>query len=173
MPRGRYDGRPAFNISESEIRYAMQNTKSCSEAARFLKIGYDTFKKYAEMYIDSATGKTLFELHKNKPGKGLRRRTPPKYYRSKLEDILAGNHPKYDRIKLKRRLLRSGEFRECCDICGFDERRITDYTVPLILDWIDGDNTNHLRENLRFVCYNCYYLNIGNFLAGREKKIHL
>jgi hypothetical protein len=122
------------------------------------------------MYTDHATGKTLFELHKNKPGKGLRRRTPPKYYRSKLEDILAGKHPKYNRSVLKKRLLLSGEFRECCDICGFDERRITDYTVPLILDWIDGDNTNHLRENLRFVCYNCYYLNIGNLLGGRREK---
>ena len=106
------DGRPPFNISESEIRYAMQNTKSCSEAARFLKVGYETFKKYAELYVDSATGKTLFDLHKNKPGRGLHRHTAPKKYKASLEDILNGKHPKYDRTLLKQRLLRSGEFKE-------------------------------------------------------------
>ena len=164
------DGRPPFNISESEIRYAMQNTKSCSEAARFLKVGYETFKKYAELYVDSATGKTLFDLHKNKPGRGLHRHTAPKKYKASLEDILNGKHPKYDRTLLKQRLLRSGEFKECCDVCGFDERRISDYTVPLLLDWIDGDMTNHRRENIRFICYNCFYLTVGNILGGRPRK---
>ena len=31
-------GRTALNLSESEIRYAMENTKSNSEAARFLEV---------------------------------------------------------------------------------------------------------------------------------------
>lgn len=31
-------GRSALNLSESEIRYAMENTKSNSEAARFLNV---------------------------------------------------------------------------------------------------------------------------------------
>ena len=29
-----------------------------------------------------------------------------------------------------------------------DERRITDFRVPLIIDFIDGDKTNHKRENI-------------------------
>ena len=58
-------GRSALNISETEIRYAMENTKSNAAAARFLKVSFTTYKKYARMYTDSKSGKTLYELHKN------------------------------------------------------------------------------------------------------------
>ena len=64
-------GKQALNFSENEIRYAIENTKSNSEAARFMKVSFTTYKKYAKMYTDSATGKTLWELHKNQPGKGI------------------------------------------------------------------------------------------------------
>jgi hypothetical protein len=30
------------------------------------------------------------------------------------------------------------------------------------LDHIDGDNTNHLLENLQMLCLNCYYQQAGN-----------
>ena len=62
MPFKPGEGRPAFNITESEIRYAMENSKSCAEAARFLKISYEAFRKYAKLYKDEATGNTLFEF---------------------------------------------------------------------------------------------------------------
>ena len=163
-------GRPGFNISESEIRYAMQNTNSCAEAARFLKVSVDTYRKYANMFTDSESGLTLYELHKNKPGTGTRKRQPPSKFIATLDDILDGKYPKYDKYKLKVRLLRSGTYEECCENCGFDERRISDYTVPLILDWIDGDQTNHTRENLRFLCYNCYYLIVGSPDHNRMRK---
>ena len=48
MPFKPGEGRPAFNITESQIRYAMENSKSCAEAARFLKISYEAFRKYAK-----------------------------------------------------------------------------------------------------------------------------
>ena len=66
-------GRSALNLSESEIRYAMENSKSNSEAARFLKVSFTTYKKYAKQYTDSKSGKTLWELHKNQAGKGIRK----------------------------------------------------------------------------------------------------
>ena len=171
MPFKPGEGRPAMNISESEIRYAMENTKSCAQAARFLKISYEAFRKYAKMYTDSESGKTLFELHKNPHGKGVPRvpKNPTKT-QAKLENIFAGKHPNYNKHRLKDRLLRSGEFEECCSSCGFNERRVSDYTVPLLLDWIDGDTTNHAKKNLRFLCYNCYYLQVGNPLGGRMRN---
>ena len=58
---------------------------------------------------------------------------------------------------------------ECCS-CGYCTRRVSDYTVPLLLDWIDGDRTNHKRENLRLLCYNCYYQEVGNTLGGRMRN---
>ena len=71
MPFKPGEGRPAFNISETQIRYAMEHSKSCAEAARFLKISYEAFRKYAKLYKDESTGKTLFEIHKNQKGAGM------------------------------------------------------------------------------------------------------
>jgi len=165
------EGRPPINLSESEIRYAMANTQSASAAARFLNVSYESFRKYAKQYKDSETGKTLFDLQKNASGTGIRKaptlRRNGKYG---INDILDGKHPNYDKKKLKDRLLRSGEFEEKCSCCGFEERRVTDYTVPLRLDWIDGDKTNHKRDNLQFLCLNCYYLQVENPLGGRPPK---
>ena len=171
MPFKPGEGRPAFNISESEIRYAIENTKSCAAAARFLKVSYESFRKYAKLYKDPETGKTLFELHKNKAGKGIPRAFKPRL-RGKygLLDILEGKYPEYPHNRLKHRLIQNAQIEEKCSCCGFEERRITDYTVPLLLDWMDGDRTNHKRENLRLLCYNCYYLEVGNPLGGRMKN---
>ena len=164
-------GRQPMNITETEIRYAMTNTKSCSGASRFLRISFDTFKKYASLYKDEATGKTLFDLHKNSGGKGMRKgnkesaKTSGKY---SLDRILTGKCPELkSKGNLKKRLLRHAIFEEKCDECGFDERRVVDYSVPLLLDWIDSDRTNHVKDNLRLLCYNCYYLYIGNINGGR------
>ena len=49
-------GREPLNVTETEIRYAMEHTRSCAEAARFLSLSYDTFKKYAKFYVDKVTG---------------------------------------------------------------------------------------------------------------------
>tara|TARA_Y100000310_G_C20461124_1_gene705421 strand:- start:83 stop:604 length:522 start_codon:yes stop_codon:yes gene_type:complete len=171
MPFKPGEGRPAFNISESEIRYAMENSKSCAGASRFLKISYEAFRKYANLYVDSESGKTLFELHKNKAGIGIPRAFKPRmrgHYG--LLDILDGKYPKYPHSRLKPRLIKNAQIEEKCDSCGFCERRVNDYSVPLLLDWIDGDRTNHKRENLRLLCYNCYYLEVGNPLGGRMKN---
>ena len=43
-------GRESYNLPESDIRYAMANTKSNAEAARFSKVSFSTWKKYANMY---------------------------------------------------------------------------------------------------------------------------
>ncbi len=64
-------GRTALNVPETDIRYAMDNTKSNAAAARFLKISFTSYKKYARMYTDRDTGKTLYELHKNQFGVGI------------------------------------------------------------------------------------------------------
>ena len=171
MPFKPGEGRPGFNISETQIRYAMENSKSCLEAARFLKISYETFRKYSSLFKDEATSKTLFELHKNQKGIGIKKGSAPKMRGNHgLLDILEGKPRDVNHHNLKSRLLRNSIFEEKCNTCGFEERRITDYTVPLLLDWIDGDKTNHKRENLRMLCYNCYYLEVGNPCGGSMKK---
>ena len=155
------DGRGgSFNILESEIRHAMKNTLSNRAAARFLGIDYRTYKKYAEQY--SENGKNLFEVHKNQSGVGLKHKSRKGYKnRFPIEDVIQGKHPDHPPAKLKERLFVEAYKAEECEVCGFDERRMTDYTVPLMLDWIDGDKTNHKLDNLRVLCLNCYYLQVG------------
>jgi len=149
----------AKNYLKSEIENACEKTLSCKAAARYLGCSYNTFKKYAKKY-------GLFEKYKNPTGKGVKhsvsrgkRRAPNKY---ELNDIIDGEHPGYDSGKLKRRLIEAAYKREECEICGFDEPRITDNKVPLVLQYKNGDRTDHRWENLELVCWNCSFLNYGD-----------
>lgn len=157
----------AYNLTETEIRYAMANSNSNAAASRFLGIHIDTYRRYAKMYIDSESGKTLWELHRNYGGKGSSKKTLDREYnfvKTDIFEILDGKHPKYDKKKLAKRLIEEVIFPEECAMCGFNERRITDFKVPLILIWKDGNNKNHKKDNLEFLCYNCYFLTYEDLL---------
>ncbi len=151
-----------YNLMESEIRDAMKHTQSNMAAAKYLNVNYYTYRKYARMYSDP-DGRNLFDVHKNQEGRGLKYKSR-KGYKTKypIEEVILGMHPEHPPAKLKVRLFQNGYKQEECECCGFDERRFTDYTVPLLLDWIDGDKSNHQLENIRVLCYNCYYLQVGS-----------
>ena len=158
-----------FNILESEIRGAMKNTLSNRSAAKYLGVDYRTYKKYAERYFDG--DKNLFEVHKNQRGLGLKHKSRKGYKtRYPIQEVIEGKHPDHPPSKLKQRLFVEAYKAEECESCGFDERRMTDYSVPLMLDWIDGDKTNHKLDNLRVLCLNCYYLQVGNPCNSRAGK---
>lgn len=163
-------GREAFNLPESDIRYAIANTKSNAEAARFMKISFDTWKKYASMYRDSETGKTLYELHTNQAGVGIPKDTTKATSSPyAIDKILQGEYPNYPTWKLRNRLLALSILSDECNCCGYNEPRVTDGTVPLLLDHIDGDTTNHRIENLQLLCLNCYYQQVGSpFNSDKE-----
>lgn len=163
-------GRSSFDIPESDIRYAMANTKSNAEAARFMKVSFDTWKKYAKMYVDRVTGKTLYDMHTNQAGVGITKdvakATSGPYA---IDRILSGDYPAYPTWKLRNRILALNIMPEECACCGYAERRVTDDTVPLLLDHMDGDETNHRIENLQLLCLNCYYQQTGApFNADKE-----
>ncbi len=165
-------GREPLNLLKSNVLYAMENTKSNAEAARFLRVSYPTYKKYAKLYKDDETGQSLFEIHKNQAGTGIRKPYNIKKGKYALQDILEGQYPEYPISNLKKRIITNAILEEKCDNCGFCERRISDYTVPLLLEHIDGDRTNHYIDNLRLLCYNCYYLMVGN-VTGRNTDIDI
>ncbi len=158
----------ALNLTEREVRYAMRNSKSNAGAARFIGCALKTYKKYATLYVDEPSGLTLWDLHWNQQGRGLKKHMA-RDQRASLEDIFAGKHPNYDRRKLAARLIDELIVPEECDICGFSERRITDYKVPLALVWKDGDKHNHSKDNLQFICYNCYFLTYDDVFYKSDK----
>lgn len=155
-------GLGAKPLLESEILEAQSRARSAMEAARLLGVAYSTYKKYAKLY-------GIFENLKNQRGIGITKGTFSNSGGYPLDDILEGKHPQYPIWKLKRRLINNGYVEEKCSNCGFEERRITDFRVPLILDHIDGDRTNHKYDNLRMLCLNCRFLIVGN-LTGPTKE---
>ena len=164
-PYIRPKSRPAFDLSEAQIRYAMANSSSCKGAARFLNISYQTFKKYANKYIDSATGKTLFQSHRN-IGNGSKQRK----FKVLLEEILNGKHPNYPEGMFRKRMLTSQIIPVKCSVCDFSEHRITDDKIPLMLDYIDGNLENKSLDNLRWLCHNCYFLLVGGNVNGIKRR---
>lgn len=155
-------GMGAKPILESEIVEVQKKARSAMEAARLLGVAYNTYTKYAKMY-------GLFDKLKNPTGKGIRKGPNINHGKFKLEDILLGKYPDYPAWKLKRRLIAAGFMVERCNNCGFEEKRVVDDRVPLMLDFLDDDKKNHKYENLRFLCLNCYFLVKGN-LTGPTKE---
>jgi hypothetical protein len=177
---GEYKG---YQLLESQIRYAMANTTSNAEAAKWLHVSIPTWKKYAKMYIDSETGKSLYVLHKENgfakrlvlPQTRYRRRAsaPWAFQPHPMQEIFDNKHQKYPLNKFKKRLIHEGWMQERCGCCGFQERRAYDYEVPLKMHWLDGDKQNYALENIQFLCYNCYFIQVGSPWGGPEKKYYI
>lgn len=159
-----YFGRAPIYIFESEIREAMKNTKSNKQAAKYIGVSYPTYKKYAEQYIDNETHKSLFEMHRS-TGKGIRRYYKRDYV-AKVNKIINGEIPcpkRYkNRMKFIRDLIKTMVFEEKCAICGWNDKRPFDLTTPLLLDFIDGNEQNYLKNNIRLLCPNCYSIYVGD-----------
>ena len=122
-------------ITKRDIEQAIENTRSQSEAARWIGVSYNTHKKYATRY-------GLWEQHKNPSGKGIKKGWGS--YRVSLEDIFNGTNTStfYTKTRFKKRLIEEGYLYEECSICGWNEPKILDGIICLNLDYIDGNPKN-------------------------------
>jgi hypothetical protein len=157
-------------ISKEDILRAMRVTKSNRSAARYLNCSYQHYKKFAKILMDGTSGKSLFELHKNQAGRGINKFMSNKGKEPALQQILSGELyiESYSVNKLKSRLIQEAILPECCSRCGFNEQRVTDYRVPLLLNFKDGNKKNWKRENLDLYCYNCYFIFIGDVYNNKQ-----
>ena len=151
------------------ILRAMKHTKSNMSAARYLGCSYPHYKQYAKLYKNEE-GKTLFEAHLNRQGRGISKHLYKKKDLTPIHDILEGrvDVSNYNPKELKDRLIHEGLLAEECNSCGFNERRVVDYKVPLILNFIDGNKKNWKLETLELLCYNCYFLKVGNVWSDNQ-----
>jgi len=147
-------------LMQSQIESAMKVTRSNRAAAEYLRVSYNLYKKFAKIY-KTEDGVSLFDIHKNQAGSGISK-THVSQKRIQLDEILLGKHPQYSRDRLLRRLLVSGYMEEKCNQCGFHQKRPTDLKVPLTLHHINGDRTDHRIDNLELLCYNCYFVLVGD-----------
>ena len=164
-------------LTKDEVLRAQKHTKSNRAAARYLGVSYNLYKRYASTFNDNETGKTLFDKHLNRQGKGIKKHLggygkSKKYHQHPLEDVLEGrvDVSNYTVDILKTRLIQEGFLLEQCNCCSFEERRVVDYKVPLVLNFKDKNKKNWKRDNLEFLCYNCYFLNVGNIWSDNQLK---
>lgn len=146
-------GRAAQPLLKSQIEEAQRNTNSNRQAAMWLGVSYERYRKYAKIY-------NLFDRHANPLGLGTKKGFGSRPSTVPLRDVFANKHPKYSMIRLKYRMIARDMLDEECGICGFKERRVTDNKSPLMLTFKNqiGDFT---KTNLHLLCYNCMFLTTG------------
>jgi hypothetical protein len=141
-------------LLESEIKDAQSKSRSAFEAARLLEVSYNTYKKYAKLY-------GIFEDLKNPYGIGIEKAKAIKNKKYHIDDIIEGKHLHYPLHKFKNKLFTSGYVPKICSSCGFSEERISDGKMPLLIDFLDGNLNNRKLDNIRALCYNCFFLLVG------------
>jgi len=152
-------------LSKEQISAAQAKTKSNMAAARYLHVSYQHYKRYAKLY-------KLFEGHKNQSGKGI-----PKFLRGPKKmphmlEIIEGRiaASSFDPNKLKYALIEQGYLLEECAVCAFKERRVLDYKMPLLLHFKDKNSNNYGLDNVQLLCYNHYFLQVGDIFNKNDEK---
>ena len=152
-------------LSKEQIVAAQAKTKSNMAAARYLHVSYQHYKRYAKMY-------DLFDSHKNQSGKGI-----PKFLKGSKKmphmlEIIEGRiaASSFNPNKLKYALIEQGYLLEECAVCSFKERRVLDYKMPLLLHFKDNNSNNYSLDNVQLLCYNHYFLTVGDIFNDKEVK---
>lgn len=165
---------PAAKIyTKTDLLRAMQYTKSVRAAARYLKCSYQHIKPYFKMFkVDDndPNSPTLFEVHKNQSGIGVPKFLPNKRREPNVKLIFEEGigYESFTPSKIKTRGIAEGYLRDECYKCGCNERRVTDYKTPTLLNFKDGNKSNYLIDNLELLCYNCYFLFVADPLTPDE-----
>ena len=152
-------------LSKEQIEGAQARTLSNMAAARYLHVSYQHYKRYAKLY-------KLFESHKNQAGVGV-----PKFLKGPKKmphmlEIIEGRiaASSFNPNKLKYALIEQGYIQEECAVCKFKERRVLDYKIPLLLHFKDKNTNNYSLNNVQLLCYNHYYLQVGDIFNAKEVK---
>jgi len=152
-------------LSKEQILAAQAKTKSNMAAARYLHVSYQHYKKWAKLY-------KLFAVHKNQSGKGI-----PKFLKGPKKmphmlEIIEGRiaASSFDPNKLKYALIEQGYLSEECAVCSFKERRVLDYKMPLLLHFQDNNSNNYSLDNVQLLCYNHYFLTVGDIFNSKDVK---
>lgn len=89
------------------------------------------------------------------------------YHKYSIEEILVENSPYANISSLKKRLINEKILEYKCAICG-NTGEWMGHQLNLQLDHINGNNTDHRIENLRFLCPNCHAQT--ETYAGKNKQ---
>ena len=144
-------GRPTKSrqCSKQNIDAAIKSTQSMSQAAIYMGVSLNTFKKYAKQY----------DLWNPLPSsKGIRKSHNGNFTHD-IGMILEGKNPNpYRDQTLLNKAIQEGYIAPCCSNCNHE---FHDYNMrkhpPLMLDFLDKNPQNTQIHNLRALCFNCVY----------------
>jgi len=152
-------------LSKAQIVAAQAKTMSNMAAARYLHVSYQHYKRYAKLY-------EVFDSHKNQSGKGI-----PKFLNGgkkmpAMVEIIEGRiaASSFDPNKLKYSLIEQGYLLEECAVCKFNERRVLDYKMPLLLHFKDKNSNNYSLNNVQLLCYNDHFLTVGDIFNKKDEQ---
>jgi len=156
------------NWTEENLKLALENSECKIDVFRFLEISpsagnYKTLKKYLKKYsIDESSIRYKYDRG-NKWNK--------KYSNS---EVFCKNST-FTATRLKQRILEDDLLSYKCDICG-NLGEWNNKELVLQIDHINGDNSDAVIENLRFLCPNCHsqtetFSMGGKRLVEKQKKI--
>ena len=147
--------RPTLNntiMTPEKIKMAIKSTQSMGQAALYMGVSKNTFKKYAKQY-------DLWKPQTNL--KGIRKTgNLGSALKHDLKEILEGKNPNpYREDTLLDKAIREGYMACQCSNCSADFSHMngSDRQPPLILDFLDRNPQNTKVENLRALCFNCVY----------------
>ena len=160
-------------FTKSDLLRAMKYTKSIRAAARYLGCSYQHIKPYFKMFKVDETDPnslTLFDVHLNQHGNGIPKFLPNRRKEPNVKRIFTEGMgwESFDNNKIKIRGIAEGYLKDECYNCGFNERRVTDFKIPLLLNFKDGNKCNYLLDNVNLLCYNCYFLYVGEILSPNQ-----
>ena len=147
-------GRPSkgMTLTKHNIELAIKSTQSMGQAALYMGVAKNTFKKYAKQYDLWAPRKSSAGIRKTgNVGSQLKH---------DIKSILEGKNPNpYREDTLLSKGIREGYIACKCSNCGADFSHIDTATrqPPLILDFLDRNPMNTALANLRALCFNCIY----------------
>lgn len=136
-----------YQVSDEEFIQIVKNSKSYSDCLRALGLGTrggsstDTLKRrISELNLSTE--------HFSRISSGA-------YHKYPIEEILVKNSSYVNISSLKKRLINENILEYKCAICGNTGEWMGN-PLSLQLDHINGNNTDHRIENLRFLCPNCH-----------------
>ena len=147
-------GRPSkgMTLSKHNIELAIKSTQSMGQAALYMNVAKNTFKKYAKLH-------GLWNPKKSSAG--IRKTgNVGSQLKHDLKAILEGKNPNpYREDTLLSKGISEGYIACKCSNCGvyFSHIDTANRQPPLILDFLDRNPMNTALANLRALCFNCIY----------------
>jgi len=138
-------------ITKNMILEAQKHTKSNMAAAKWMRVSYTTYKKWAKYY-------GVFEQHLNQKGDGIKKGFAVRTVN--VEDVVLGKRQpprRWSQSVVKEELIDKGYWQHECSNCGYNEENMATGKTCLGVDFKDGDSKNWLLDNIRLLCANCYY----------------